>query len=597
MKTSELEHLIRTSKEPIKQISLFLESRLKEILQENDLPLSSEINPKNLQFFERFSNLETTIKIAKRINVSPALHVAAICDRVDVMELLINERGVDVNILDNNNYTALHFAACANNQESLQFLIFKGADLNIVYDDCNTTLSDAAYYGNFEAVSILINAGANVVGDSKPLHEAVEGYEDFRIDLEGRLKTINILIDAGVCLNARDQYDRTPLENAISGGCLEIAQLLYNRSGYEKIEQLLYDEEHTLIQWNILDRAISEGHLGIMQWLLSMVENMDDKEGLKVLAFHNASNMYNEYVNNDLELQDYYKSKNRERIEILKWLVQDGVLIDNIDEHGRTALFKVAEYKNLNAVERLINLEANIHCIDSSGNTPLHVASRYDHYLYGNDHVDERKFDREDTIKIMKFLIEKGANVYTQNAATYTPLDEAFNGWNHLITSPGINNIHNYPHFLEAELYLLCCTDNSRIHEDFVNSGLVQFAIECKNDILGFLQRASNHEQILINDKKTIGIYQKLTGTLQDKLCEVAAVDNKTATDLYIRSKLLYILHIAEHTDHPVFGELGIVSKIAEYFDFGDGASLADLFEQYQQQHVQALGDDVHHEG
>ena len=76
-------------------------------------------------------------------------------------------------------------------------------------------------------------------------------------------------------------------------------------------------------------------------------------------------------------------------------------------------IFEVATAGDLVKVKELIKSEpVNINSKDEGGNTPLHIASRYGH------------------TQIVKFLVNKGADVNSKNTYGYTPLLSACGGMN-----------------------------------------------------------------------------------------------------------------------------------------------------------------------
>ena len=58
---------------------------------------------------------------------------------------ILAEKGADVNALDYNKWTPLHYAAwCNNNAETVKILVEKGADVNALTDNKWTALHCAA---------------------------------------------------------------------------------------------------------------------------------------------------------------------------------------------------------------------------------------------------------------------------------------------------------------------------------------------------------------------------------------------------------------------------------------------------------------------
>ncbi|XP_056646306.1 ankyrin-3-like isoform X1 [Diorhabda sublineata] len=132
------------------------------------------------------------------------------------------DSGKSLNINDNNGNTALHYAACKNNLEILNYLVVQD-DIRINTRNFlgQTPLYLAVKSGFIEATTILINHKANVNlpdnEDISPLHRSVTKPD-----------IAHLLIKNGANINVRDYSDDTPLHDAVGDKCLEtICMLLY----------------------------------------------------------------------------------------------------------------------------------------------------------------------------------------------------------------------------------------------------------------------------------------------------------------------------------------------------------------------------------
>lgn len=91
-----------------------------------------------------------------------AIMLAAFNGHVEVLKLLI-KHGADVNVVDVNNRTALMFAASGPYNEAVAVLLAAGADANIVDNGEHwTALMFAAAEGQSEVVMTLIENGADL---------------------------------------------------------------------------------------------------------------------------------------------------------------------------------------------------------------------------------------------------------------------------------------------------------------------------------------------------------------------------------------------------------------------------------------------------
>ena len=153
---------------------------------------------------------------------------------VRVAELLL-ERGTDMNAQDEFGWTPLHSASNNGRHEISQFLLLRGANLKL--DNClgETALHlvGQGRYGTQDGARIaqlLLDAGLDVNARDKrhwaPLHAAC---------YYGRLKTVQVLLDCGAIAMAVDNQRKTPLHQVAQGsfelleaGC-HIAELLLER--------------------------------------------------------------------------------------------------------------------------------------------------------------------------------------------------------------------------------------------------------------------------------------------------------------------------------------------------------------------------------
>lgn len=88
---------------------------------------------------------------------------AVIYRKYKLIELLIRQEA-DVNIRDNRNWTALHFASRDYDLISTKLLVENGADVNAQDDYGNTVISNAVFssHGNGDVIKFLRKYGADI---------------------------------------------------------------------------------------------------------------------------------------------------------------------------------------------------------------------------------------------------------------------------------------------------------------------------------------------------------------------------------------------------------------------------------------------------
>lgn len=149
-----------------------------------------------------------------------ALMYAADCENDKIAELLIS-KGADINAKDNDGMTAL--MECEHNK-IVELFINKGADINAKNNDGWTALMFAVESGNKELADYLISNGADIqIKDNEDMtalmHSANFGVKEIA----------EILIKNGASLNAKDNEGMTPLMYAIDSGEDDIAELIINK--------------------------------------------------------------------------------------------------------------------------------------------------------------------------------------------------------------------------------------------------------------------------------------------------------------------------------------------------------------------------------
>ncbi len=175
-------------------------------------------------------------------------------DDLSTVEVLL-DRGADVNVATENGKTALMSAAKLGHRSLMEALLRGGADINAVNHNGGTALMYAALGGDLEAVRYLLKRGAkldaaSMTGWSALTVAAAKGHADIVGFLLGRGSDVNVtdiygwtplmraveqrkmavvsalLKQAGVVLDARNEFGASALHRASAKGFVEIAELL-----------------------------------------------------------------------------------------------------------------------------------------------------------------------------------------------------------------------------------------------------------------------------------------------------------------------------------------------------------------------------------
>ena len=155
-----------------------------------------------------------------------ALLIACMNGQIDAINVLL-EAGADTNITDTYGHTCLHKAVNANcGKQAVQAITDHGADVNATNDKSQTALALACERGNENAMSVILKADPradpNIRDDNGDtlLHNAII-YNITPV-------TLQVIIDQGVNVNARNTQNQTALALACKQGNIDAIDVLLN---------------------------------------------------------------------------------------------------------------------------------------------------------------------------------------------------------------------------------------------------------------------------------------------------------------------------------------------------------------------------------
>ncbi|KAK5970382.1 Sex-determining protein fem-1 [Trichostrongylus colubriformis] len=155
---------------------------------------------------------------------APALWAASAAGKFEVVRLLVEEAGANINQTTNTSSTPLRGACYDGHLEIVKYLVEHGADIEVANQHGHTSLMIAAYRQKVEVVKYLISCGADVNRSSKKgntaMHDAVEGEN---------ADVCNLLLDAGARL-VPDEFGVCPLMCAVMIGADWILPMLLEHS-------------------------------------------------------------------------------------------------------------------------------------------------------------------------------------------------------------------------------------------------------------------------------------------------------------------------------------------------------------------------------
>ncbi|KAK2753904.1 hypothetical protein FQN54_007263 [Arachnomyces sp. PD_36] len=159
-----------------------------------------------------------------------AMSLATFNESVDVLRILLDDMGLDIEAQYWDGLTPLQMMARKGYTEAVRFLLDRGANIAAGTNQIDGTALHLAGWSQtsiksppFSLVKLLIERGADVrskdYSGETPLHTAAS---------RGYSSVVQLLLDHGADLEAKDGHDQTALHKAVSGNHVEVARVLLN---------------------------------------------------------------------------------------------------------------------------------------------------------------------------------------------------------------------------------------------------------------------------------------------------------------------------------------------------------------------------------
>jgi len=362
---------------------------------EKDLVLAAKIG--NLDKVKNL--LEQGVNPDSALDGVPALIWATYNNHYEIVKALL-EKGADVNIRDKDGDTPLIVASFTRNIKLVKLFYEEfDADIMVQSKSAKTALGSAKE----KAHKIIVDFLTAKINKQNQLNANVHNEELIQAVAENNIEKVKKAINAGAYLNyfnnppvgCGKRYCRflgSPLADALWAGRIEIAKLLIEK-GVNINTQVnkIYPIEF----------ASDRGFIKIVELMLKK----SPREISKKKALYVAAEMGH--------------------LEIIKLFERYGINIKQKFEGGRTLLHQVcagywSDINNGNifenhfkTVQYLLGKNLNVNSRDKNGNTPLMCAA--ERGCPGN-YISDRPVDMTSIrLKIVKLLVEKGADVNARN--------------------------------------------------------------------------------------------------------------------------------------------------------------------------------------
>lgn len=328
--------------------------------------------------------------------------------KMDNIELLL-DHGLDINDIDDYNSTCLlYFFRRGISPLLLRFLIKNGANVNIVSKENETALNLSLKKicdESIEILSILLEAGADHRLGDNPLLTLVK-QRTYNNDDEYeyvKMSMIQTLIEAGVDLYAKDEYENTLLHLiCMKSAWNQILEILLKKMATQLHSKSLKKDSDTSRTKKAYNRFINAQNKNGDTPILYCIKNavvgwvgwiQVNLEGVKLLLDFGADpNIPNSDGNICLHL-----TQNKDTIEIILPKTND---INTKNNQGYTPLLK--NINNREIVEILIKNGANINAVNNEGSNGLHLL------------LSENVIDVTMPIDYITFLINSGVDIHAR---------------------------------------------------------------------------------------------------------------------------------------------------------------------------------------
>jgi ankyrin repeat protein len=410
-------------------------------------------------------------------NRSTPLHLACENGYHTVAQLLL-DRNANVDAQDILSSTPLHqvlyqmlykHTRVESFKAVVAVLVKYNASVNVQNDEGQTPLHVACQVGDQDVTQLLLGQDADTEvqdnSQSTPLLLALEHWERWR---NGTLKAVaKLFIESGANVNVRNNKGRTPLHIACQIGSHDVVRLLQDQDADIEV----VESSH----WALLFRPLKEEHWSIgafvTKLLIEFGANVNVRNNNGQTPLHLACQVGSHDVvqlllgrGADMEVQDDSHStpllvalEHGARLTggafkaVAKLLVESGANVNIRNNRDQTPLHLACEHGYHDVVRLLLDQDADVEAQDNRHSTPFHLALFY-HCRWNTEsfkavatllvgscsNVNVRNDEGQTTLhlaaecgyyNIVRFLLDRGADVKAQDKHHATPLHLILGNW------------------------------------------------------------------------------------------------------------------------------------------------------------------------
>ena len=213
------------------------------------------------------------LDLADTNGLTPLIN-AATNGHLDVVRYL-NEQGANREATDVFGMTPLNRASCDGHLEVVRYLVEQAANIDKADSGGNTPLIVATCNDNVEVVRYLLEQGAD-----RDKADSLNGWTSLHFAAHGgHLEITKLLMVYGADLNARNNYDRLPIDEADWNDEFHIGNARIDLARTEEIKQAIRDEPRRRMDHGHKRATEQDRHPNAATSALAQQEEYEEEEG------------------------------------------------------------------------------------------------------------------------------------------------------------------------------------------------------------------------------------------------------------------------------------------------------------------------------
>jgi len=295
----------------------------------------------------------------------------------EVKVILENTKGIELNIVDNNNMTPMHIAAMRGQTDVCETLMNNGAKVDAKDKYGHTPAYYAVRAGNIETADALIKNGADISSIQ------LSAYR-------GNLSNLKALLTTGASVNEKDETGFTPLHAAAMGGHREVVEYIVSqgadveaeggpgwtalsyaaRGNYKEVVEVLRTKgigggkEVSRLLPTVIERGYAD--MTTMLIALGADVNFDNGKSLRLAASHGNKDTVELLISKGADVNaggkqaPLHAAASLDRIDIAECLIAAGADVNGINKEWWSPLGDAIIHGHKRMVEFLLSKGADV---------------------------------------------------------------------------------------------------------------------------------------------------------------------------------------------------------------------------------------------